>query len=78
MDDLQKAFAALKGRGVSTFAAEVTEVDKENGTCTVKDDDIEYYSVQLSSIIDGSKKQMFIYFQRSLKIIFMKFKILFI
>ena len=61
MDDLQKAFAALKGRGVSTFAAEVTEVDKENGTCTVKDDDIEYYNVQLSSIIDGSKKQMFIY-----------------
>ena len=61
MDDLQKAFAALKVRGVSTFAAEVTEVDKENGTCTVKDDDIEYYNVQLSSIIDGSKKQMFIY-----------------
>ena len=61
MYDLQKAFAALKGRGVSTFAAEVTEVDKENGTCTVKDDDIEYYNVQLSSIIDGSKKQMFIY-----------------
>ena len=61
MDDLQKAFAALKGRGVSTFAAEVIEVDKENGTCTVKDDDIEYYNVQLSSIIDGSKKQMFIY-----------------
>ena len=61
MDDLQKAFAALKGRGVSTFAAEVTEVDKENGTCTVKDDDIEYYNVQLSAIIDGSKKQMFIY-----------------
>ena len=61
MDDLQKAFAALKGRGISTFAAEVTEVDKENGTCTVKDDDIEYYNVQLSSIIDGSKKQMFIY-----------------
>ena len=61
MDDLQKAFAALKGRGVSTFAAEVTEVDKENGTCTVKDDAIEYYNVQLSSIIDGSKKQMFIY-----------------
>ena len=59
MDDLQKAFAALKGRGISTFAAEVTEVDKENGTCTVKDDDIEYYNVQLSSIIDGSKKQMF-------------------
>lgn len=61
MDDLQKAFAALKSRGVSTFAAEVTEVDKENGTCTVKDDGIEYYNVQLSSIIDGSKKQMFIY-----------------
>lgn len=61
MDDLQKAFAALKGRGISTFAAEVIEVDKENGTCTVKDDDIEYYNVQLSSIIDGSKKQMFIY-----------------
>ena len=61
MDDLQKAFAALKGRGVSTFAAEVTVVDKENGTCTVKDDDIEYYNVQLSSIIHGSKKQMFIY-----------------
>ena len=61
MVDLHNAFAALKGRGVSTFAAEVIEVDKENGTCTVKDDDIEYYNVQLSSIIDGSKKQMFIY-----------------
>lgn len=61
MDDLQEAFAALKGRGISTFAADVIEVDKEAGTCTVKDDDIEYYNVQLSSIIDGSKKQLFIY-----------------
>ncbi|MGV4413876.1 hypothetical protein [Chryseobacterium sp. T1] len=61
MDDLQKAFAALKGRGISTFPAEVTEVDKENGVCTVKDDEIEFYNVQLSSIIDGSKKQLFIY-----------------
>ena len=61
MDELQKAFAALKNRGVSTFAAEVIEVDKASGTCTVKDDDIEYFNVQLSSIIDGSKKQLFIY-----------------
>jgi len=61
MDDLQEAFAALKGRGISTFVADVIEVDKEAGTCTVKDDDIEYYNVQLSSIIDGSKKQLFIY-----------------
>lgn len=61
MDDLQKLFAELKKRGVSTFAAEVTEVDKETGTCTVKDEDIEYFDVQLSSIIDGSKKQLFIY-----------------
>lgn len=61
MDDLQAAFAMLKQRGVSTFAAEVTEVDKETGTCTVKDEEIEFYDVQLSSIIDGSKKQLFIY-----------------
>lgn len=61
MEDLQKAFAMLKQRGVSTFAAEVTEVDKETGTCTVKDEEIEFYDVQLSSIIDGSKKQLFIY-----------------
>lgn len=61
MDDLQKGFAMLKGREISTFAADVVEVDKENGTCTVKDDDIEYYDVQLSSIIDGAKKQLWIY-----------------
>ena len=61
MDDLQKIFGELRKRGVSTFAAEVTEVDKEKGTCTVKDDEIEYFNVQLSSIVDGSKKQLFIY-----------------
>ncbi|GGG47004.1 hypothetical protein [Epilithonimonas arachidiradicis] len=61
MDDLQKLFANLKARGVSTFAAEVLEVDKESGTCTVVDDGIEYYNVQLSSLIDGAKKQLFIY-----------------
>ena len=59
--ELQKAIGELKKRGVSTFPATVVSVDKANGTCTVNDGELEYTDVQLSAIIDGSKKQMFIY-----------------
>ena len=59
--ELQKAIEKLKKRGVSTFPATVESVDKANGTCTVNDGELEYTDVLLSSIIDGSKKQMFIY-----------------
>ncbi|MFC4163997.1 hypothetical protein ACFOWU_10045 [Epilithonimonas zeae] len=61
MNDLQKAFAALKARSISTFPAEVISVDKESGTCTVDDGEIQYEDVQLSSIVDGKKNQLFIF-----------------
>lgn len=61
MNDLQKAFAALKARSIFTFPAEVISVDKESGTCTVDDGEIQYEDVQLSSIVDGKKNQLFVF-----------------
>lgn len=61
MDDLTRGIAALKGRGISTFSADVVSVDKTEGTCVINDGDLEYTDVQLSAIVDGSKKQIFIF-----------------
>jgi hypothetical protein len=59
--ELLDAFRNLKKRDVDTFPAEVVSVDKENGTCTVTDGDIEYTDVQLSSTINGSNKRFYLF-----------------
>lgn len=59
--ELQDAFRKLKQRDVDTFPATVKSVDKEKGTCTVNDDEIDYTGVQLSAVVDGSNKRFFLY-----------------
>jgi len=61
MDELTRGIAKLKGRGISTFSADVVSVDKSEGTCVINDGDLEYTDVQLSAIVDGNKKQMFVF-----------------
>jgi hypothetical protein len=61
MDELTEAFRQLKKRDVDTFPAVVVSVDKEQGTCTVKVDDLELTNVQLSAIIDGSNKKYYLF-----------------
>lgn len=60
-DELLKAFRQLKKRDVDTFPAVVVSVNKEQGTCTVKADDLEFTSVQLSAIIDGNDKKFYLF-----------------
>lgn len=60
-DDLLEAFRQLKKRDVDTFPAVVVSVDKEEGTCTVKADNLEYTNVQLSAIIDGSDQKCYLF-----------------
>ncbi|GAA5096947.1 hypothetical protein GCM10023210_31360 [Chryseobacterium ginsengisoli] len=59
--DLQNAFKQLSKRGVDTFPAKVVSVDKENGTCTVNDDSIDYTDVQLSATVEKNGKRFFLY-----------------
>lgn len=61
MDELTEAFRLLKKRDVDTFPAVVISVDKEQGTCTVKVDDLELTNVQLSAIIDGSAQKCYLF-----------------
>ncbi len=59
--ELQDAFRKLKQRDVDTFPVEVVSVDKPNGTCTVKDDVLEYTRVRLSSVIGGNGKAFYLF-----------------
>ncbi|MGC1471549.1 MAG: hypothetical protein WA775_03060 [Psychroserpens sp.] len=59
--DIQAAFENLKKREVSCFIATVLEVDKANGICTVKDEDLEYTDVRLSAIINGNDQKHYVF-----------------
>lgn len=61
MDELTEALRVLKKRDVDTFPAVVVSVDKEQGTCTVKADDLELPDVQLSAIIGGNNQRFFLF-----------------
>lgn len=61
MKELEDAFRALKNRDVDTFPAIVVSVDKEQGTCVVSDDEIEYTDVQLSAVVDGNNNQFYLF-----------------
>lgn len=58
---LLDAFRKLKQRDVDTFPVTVVSVNRQKGTCTVNDGEIEYTGVQLSSIVDGSNKKFMLY-----------------
>lgn len=60
-EDLIEAFRQFKKRDVDTFPALVISVDKEEGTCTVQADDLEYTNVQLSAIIEGSDQKFYLF-----------------
>lgn len=59
--ELQDAFRKLVQRDVDTFPAEVVSVDKETGTCTVTDGEIEYTDVQLSSTVDSNANRFYLF-----------------
>lgn len=59
--ELQDAFRKLKQRDVDTFPVEVVSVNKASGTCKVKDDQLEYTNVRLSSIIGGNGKAFYLF-----------------
>jgi hypothetical protein len=60
-DDLLEAFRQFKKRDVDTFPAVVVSVDKEQGTCTITADGLEFTNVQLSAIIDGSDQKCYLF-----------------
>ncbi len=60
-DELQRAFESLKERGVETFIATVTEVQKDKGTCTVVDGELEYTDVQLSAVVNTEEQKLFVF-----------------
>ena len=59
--ELQKAIGELKKRGVSTFPATVVSVDKDNGTCTVNDGELEYTDVLLSAQMAENGKRFYLF-----------------
>ena len=61
MDELTEAFRRLKKRDVDTFPAIVVSVDKEQGTCVVESDGIEFIDVQLSAVNDGNNKKFYLF-----------------
>ena len=59
--EIQKAFEGLKKREVFCFVAQVIEVDKVNGVCTISDNELEYTDVRLSAIIDGNDQKCYMF-----------------
>lgn len=59
--ELQDAFANLAGRKLSTFPAEVLEVDKAKGICKVKAKGLDYTKVRLASVIDENENKVFLF-----------------
>ncbi len=59
--ELEEALRNLAKRGVHTFSAVVVSVDKENGTCVVSDDEIEFPDVRLSAVVDGNANKYFLF-----------------
>lgn len=59
--EIQDAFRKLKERDVDTFIAKVVSVDKTDGTCTVLADELEYFDVQLSAVVDENKNNFYLF-----------------
>lgn len=59
--ELEEALRNLTRRGVHTFSAVVVSVDKQNGTCVVSDDEIEFPDVRLSAVVDGNANKHYLF-----------------
>ncbi len=58
--ELQNGFKNLKRRDIATVPVEVKSVNKDNGTCVVIDDELEY-EVRLLSIINEDKQGFYLF-----------------
>ncbi len=58
--ELQNGFKALKKRDISTISVEVKSVNKDNGTCVVVDEELEY-EVRLLSIINENNQGFYLF-----------------
>ena len=59
--EIQDAFRELKKRDVDTFIAKVVSVDKAKGTCIVNADELDYYGVQLSAVVDDNQNNFYLF-----------------
>lgn len=59
--EIQDAFRKLKQRDVDTFIAKVVSVDKVKGTCTVNEDKIDFFDVQLSAVVDENQNNFYLF-----------------
>lgn len=58
---LQEAFKNLVSRKVETFAGEVVSVDKNTGSCTITNGEIEFTDVALSATVEDGGKRFYIF-----------------
>ncbi len=58
--ELQNGLKAFKKRDIATISVEVKSVNKDNGTCIVIDDELEY-EVRLLSIINEDKQGFYLF-----------------
>jgi hypothetical protein len=59
--EIQDAFRQLKKRDVDTFIAKVVSVDKEKGTCNINADELDYFGVQLSAVVDDNQNNFYLF-----------------
>ena len=59
--ELQDAFRKLAKRDVDTFVATVVSVNKTKGTCTVNDEQIDYFDVKLQSVSGTGNKGLILF-----------------
>jgi len=59
--ELQEALKMLGKRGVSTFPAQVVSVNKNEGTCTVDNGNLEFTDVALSATVEDNAKRFFLF-----------------
>lgn len=57
---LRSAIKKAAKQDTDTTIMVVVSVDKENGTCVCKEDDLEHTDVRLSAIIDDKKQKIYI------------------
>lgn len=58
---IKEAFKKIGRQDTDTTVMEVLSVDKQNGTCTCFDGEMEHYDVRLSAIIDESMQKFYLY-----------------
>jgi Tfp pilus assembly pilus retraction ATPase PilT len=59
--EIQDAFRALKKRDVDTFIGKVILVDKAKGTCNIHADELDFFDVQLSAVVDDNQNNFYLF-----------------